>query len=172
MTKTIYRFTLCAVFSLFASCAGYQLGGIKPTSLRHVHSISVPMMANATQHPRASALATSALTNAVIQDGTYKLTSSDKADAILEAKLSKIDYRFIRGSRLDSLYPEELTNTVTITWTLKDARDPTKVLMTGISLGNSQLSVSNNLQTARNNALPEALERASESLVSRIANGF
>ena len=28
------------------------------------------------------------------------------------------------------------------------------------------------LQTARNNALPEALERAGEALVSRIANGY
>ena len=83
-----------------------------------------------------------------------------------------IDPRAIRGTRQDSLFPEELANTVTLRWTLRDARDPTKVLATGSSKGTSQLFVSANLQTARNNALPEALERASEALVSRIANGY
>jgi hypothetical protein len=61
---------------------------------------------------------------------------------------------------------------VNLKWVLRDARDPTKVLATGSSSGTSQLYVSENLQTARNNALPEALERAGEALVSRIADGY
>jgi hypothetical protein len=55
---------------------------------------------------------------------------------------------------------------------LRDARDPTKILASGKSSGSSQLFVSENLQTARNNALPEALERAGEALVSTLANGY
>ena len=57
-------------------------------------------------------------------------------------------------------------------WTLRDARNPTKILASGSSTGSSQLFVSSNLQTARNNALPEALAHAGEALVSRISNGF
>jgi hypothetical protein len=53
-----------------------------------------------------------------------------------------------------------------------DVVDPTKVLASGVSSGSSQLFVSSNLQTARNNALPEALERAGEALVSKLANGY
>ena len=70
------------------------------------------------------------------------------------------------------LLPEELGNTVHIDWTLREAKDPTKILASGKSSGKSQLFVSSNLQTARNNALPEALERAGENLVSRLANGY
>lgn len=157
---------------LLASCAGYKLGGVKPGSLAKVNTISVPMFTNSTLHPRAEALATSAVANAIVQDGTYRIAREDQADAVLQGDLREIRYTALRGSRFDSLYPEELVNTVTIEWKLLDARDPTKVLAAGSSIGTSQLFVSANLQTARNNALPEALERAGEALVSRLANGF
>jgi hypothetical protein len=168
------RFPLLSVLPALClvSCAGYQLGGVKPKSLESVKSISIPMVANETQHPRAEAIATSAIAAALTQDGTYKLSSSDRADAVLEARLTEIEYSSIRGSRLDSLLPEELHNRVLISWELKDAKDPTKVLASGRSTGRSQLFVDSNLQTARNNALPDALERAGEALVSTLANGY
>lgn len=154
------------------SCGGYHLGGTKPASLSRVTTIAVPMFGNSTQHPRAEALATSAVANAFVQDGTYRIGSSDRADAVLEGNLKSIEYSTIRGTRFDTMLPEELANTVTIQWTLRDAKDPTKVLASGRSTGTSQLFVSSNLQTARNNALPEALERAGEALVSRLADGY
>ncbi len=164
--------SLLAPFLLLVSCTGYHLGGVKPASLAKVHNITVPMFTNGTLHPRAEALATSAVSNAIVQDGTYRISHLDKADAVLEGELHEIKYSTIRGTRLDTMLPEELANTVTLRWTLRDARDPTKVLASGSSSGTSQLFVSSNLQTARNNALPEALERAGEALVSRISNGY
>lgn len=170
MISHISSITLGAALLALCSCAGYQLGGIKPASLAGVKTIAVPMFSNATQHPRANALATSAVTNALVQEGTYRIGTADQADAVLVGEVNKIEYRPIRGTRFDTLYPEELANSVIIKWTLKDARDPTKELATGSSRGESQLFVSANLQTARNNALPEAIERASEALVSILAN--
>ena len=157
---------------LLVSCAGYHLNGSKPASLANVKTISVSMFANKTQHIRAEALATSAVTSAFAQDGTYRFSSPGSSDAVLEGTVKKIEYTSIRGSRLDTLLPEELNNTVTLSWQLKDAHDPTKVLASGESSGTSQLFVDSNLQTARNNALPDALERAAEALVSQLANGF
>jgi hypothetical protein len=154
------------------SCAGYRLGGTKPAPLAHVQRIAVPMFENGTLHPRAETLATSAVTDALSTDGTYRLAVRDHADAVLEGRVSEIRYSAIRGSRLDTLLPEELANHVTLRWTLRDARDPTKILASGTSTGKSQLFVSSNLQTARNNALPEAMERAANEVVARIANGF
>jgi hypothetical protein len=172
MIRHLSSLTLAALLLGLCSCAGYKLGGIKPASLANVKIIEVPMFSNATQHPRANALATSAVANAIVQEGTYRIGDADKADAVLVGELSEIQYRAIRGTRLDTLYPEELANTVILTWTLKDSRDPTKVLASGSSRGESQLFVSSNLQTARNNALPEALDRAGEALVSTLANGY
>lgn len=155
-----------------ASCAGYQLGGSKPPSLAHVKSIAVPMFSNGTLEPRAEALATSAVTAAIVQDGTYKLAGKDGADAVLEGNIRGIKYSTLRSSRLDTLLAEELTNEVTIDWILRDARDPTKVIASGSSVGNSTFFADSNLQTARRNAMPDAFERAGTNLVSRISSGY
>jgi hypothetical protein len=166
------RLALFAPALFLVSCAGYHVGNTKPASMAAVNTISVPMFSNATLHPRAEAIATSAVANAFVQDGTYRIGNVDQADAILEGKLKNIKYTSIRGSRFDTLLPEELANTVTIEWTLRDSRNPLKILASGSSSGTSQLFAASNLQTARNNALPEALERAGEAIVSKLANGY
>lgn len=169
----LMKIILCSLLSLvLASCAGYHLGGVKPPSLAGVRTISVPMFVNGTLHPRAEALATSAVADAIVQDGTYRLAESSKADAILEGKLAEIDYSILRSSRLDTRLAEELTNSVRIEWELLDARDPTKVLAKGVSDGTSSFFLDSNLQTARQNALPDALKRASQGVVARLANGY
>ncbi len=166
------RFLASLLALALASCAGYRIDGAKPSAMGGVESIAVPMFGNDTLHPRAEALATSAVTEAFIEDGTYRLATSTDADAILTGAIQDIDYAQIRSVRLDTLRPAELQNTVTLRWTLHDAADPTRVIATGTSTGNSRFFVDSNLQTSRNNALPDALQRASEALVSRLANGF
>ena len=167
------KFPSClAALCCLVSCAGYHLGGTKPASMAKVHSIAVTMFDNATLHPRAEAIATSAVTSAMVQDGTYRLARREQADAVLEGKLSEIKYTVLRSTRTDVQHPEELANSVTLRWTLRDAKDPTKTLASGSSTGTSTFYVGSNLQTARNNALPDALERAGEALVSRISNGY
>jgi len=117
-------------------------------------------------------MATSAVAEALVQDGTYQISTVSEADAILEGTLSKVKYSSLRGSRVNVLRPEELENTVTLSWSLRDARNPTKVLASGSSEGSSTFFAASNLQTARNNAMPDALERAGVALVSVLANGF
>ena len=156
---------------VLASCAGYQIDGAKPAVLKDVTHIAVPMFKNDTLHPRAEALATSSATEAIVEDGTYTVASTNSADAILQGTISSIEYTQLRSARLDTLRPEELQNTVTITWVLRDAGS-SNVLASGVSVGSSRFFVDSNLQTSRNNALPDALQRASEAMISRIANGF
>jgi len=165
-------FSLIASSLMLVSCAGYQLGDSKPASLAHVKTIAVPMFANSTLFPRGEAMATSAVAEALVQDGTYQISTVSEADAILEGTLSKVKYSSLRGSRVNVLRPEELENTVTLSWSLRDARNPTKVLASGSSEGSSTFFAASNLQTARNNAMPDALERAGVALVSVLANGF
>ncbi|MDX1679312.1 MAG: LPS assembly lipoprotein LptE [Akkermansiaceae bacterium] len=166
-------FPLLATLSLLlVSCAGYQVGPRKPPSLEKVDTISISVFENDTLHPRAEVLATSAVASAVTLDGSYRIVPAKDADAVLEGTVRRIDYDTIRSRRFNALRPEELENRVLISWVLRDAKDPTQVLASGTANGESQLFVSSNLQTARQNALPEAMERAGEQLVSRIANGF
>lgn len=157
---------------LFTACAGYQLGGVKPAIMRDIETISIPMFTNDTLFPRAESLATSAAADAFVQDGTYRIATSAEADAILEASVHTIDYTLLRSTRRDTLRPEELQNSVTLVWILRDARDSDRILAQGTSIGSSSFFVDSNLQTSRNNAMPDAFERASQAMVSRLANGF
>lgn len=156
----------------FASCAGYRIDGTKPAVLRDVQTIAVPMFKNHTLHPRAEALATSAAAEAMVEDGTYHIGTSANADAILEASIHRIQYVQLRAARFDTLRPEELQSTVTLNWILRDGTDSTKILARGTSTGTSNFFVDSNLQTSRNNALPDALQRACDAMISRIANGY
>jgi hypothetical protein len=169
-----FQLLFFAVFAIgaFSSCAGYRLGVNKPPALTKVKKIHVPMFSNQSFHPRAEALATSAVVNAFTTDGTYRITSLDEADAVLEGRVASIQYSQLVGNRLDTALPEQLRNSVTLGWELKDSRDRGKVLMAGSSVGTSQLFVTSNLQTSRNNALPEAVERAGETMVSQLSNSY
>lgn len=169
---SVKAFSFLLITGLLVSCAGYRMGGQKPHALSKVKTIAVPMFRNNSLQPRAEALATSAVASALMQDGTYRIASIDKADAILEGTVRSIKYSPLRGARLDTLQSVELINKVSIAWQLRDAKNPLKILASGVASGGSQLFVSSNLQTSKNNALPEALERAGESLVSVLANGY
>ena len=157
---------------LLVSCAGYQLGGSKPTHLAHVKSINVPLFQNDTQLIRADAYATNSAVDALTRDGTYRIASDETADAVLNGRITSVKYSQISSSRTDSLRSEELGLVITIEWALIDASDPSRVLEKGKSRGSTRYFAGGNLHTARANALPDALRRACESMTARIADGF
>ena len=154
------------------ACEGYRLGGSKPAHLAAVREVHVAIVRNQTQVPRAAAHATNSIIDALTRDGTYRLATMERAEARLEAVLQTIDYRQARSTRTDTLRSEELEMTVTFRWTLLDAENPSRVLERGESKGTTRFFVDPNLQTARQTALIDALKRASESLVARLADGF
>ncbi len=172
MITSMKKLACLAPLMGLVSCAGYHLGVAKPVVMAPVHTIAVVMFSNSTLHPRAEALATSAVINAIVLDGTYRIVAADQADALLEGSLASIKYTSFRSTRIDTLHPEELNNLVTLQWKLRDAKNPTRIITSGSSAGSSQLYVAANLQTARNNALPDALERAANGLASCLANGY
>lgn len=167
------RLLLFAIIPLLlSSCTGYQLGGNKPAAMANISTIHVEMVRNDTQIPRAAASASNAIADAIQLDGTYRLGNDSNADARLQATLREIDYRQIRSNRDDSQRSEELEMTIFYEWSLVAADNPLKVIQRGRSSGTTRFFVDPNLQTARQTALPDALKRASESMIARLADGF
>ena len=163
--------TLCCS-SLLSSCAGYRIGGEKPKHLASVNSLYVPLAKTLTLFPRSEALTTNFVVDAITRDGTYKIGTTSNSDATLLLTLEEIIYRQTTSDRRDTLRSEELTLEVKISWQLDDPKRPGKPLEEGSNSGRTRLFVDDNLQTARANALPDALHRAAQSIVSRIADGF
>ena len=167
MLKYLFAFTL-----ILSSCTGYHLGGAKPAHLSHVKSIHVPLFENDTLLVRAESHATNSAVDAITRDGTYRIATSGTADAVLEGRVTRVGYSQVRSARLDSLRSEELGMDITIEWVLRDARNPARVLEKGKSKGSTRFFARGNLHVARTNALPDALRRASESMVMRFSDGF
>ncbi|MBT7958599.1 MAG: hypothetical protein HN759_04620 [Akkermansiaceae bacterium] len=167
MLKYLFAFAL-----LLSSCSGYRLGGAKPIHLSHVKTIHIPLFENDTLLVRAESHATNSAVSAITRDGTYRIATSARADAILEGRITQVDYDQVRSSRLDSLRSEELSMDISIEWVLRDARNPALILEEGESRGTTRFFAGGNLHVARTNALPDALRRASESMVMRFSEGF
>lgn len=140
--------------------------------MKGVKTIDVRMFSNSSFLPRANAVVTSAVAAAIVQDGSFRIASSDKADAVLEGNIGSIRYTPIRGQRFNTLRPEQLINTVTLGWKIRDAKDPTKIILAGTSTGASDFFATSNLQTDRENALADAAQRAAVALVSTLSNGY
>lgn len=157
---------------MLTSCAGYQLGGSKPSHLAHVRTLHVPLFKNDTLFFRAESHATNSAVDALTRDGTYGIASAETADATLIGCIDSIKYNQVSTSREDSIRPEELSIEIIISWTLLDANDSLRILEKGISEGRSTFFARNNIHIARNNALPDTLRRACESMTTRLADGF
>jgi hypothetical protein len=164
--------TTLALAFVSSSCAGYRLQSGRPAALSHVKSIHVPMFENKTLIPRGDVMATNSVIDAITIDGTYRIATADKADAVLRGTIESVSYDQVRSTRLDTLRSEEMENTVTLKWTLYDGANPLKILSSGKAKGSSRFAIDSNLQTARSNALPDALQRASKQVIGRLTDDY
>jgi hypothetical protein len=163
---------LLLIVCLLSSCLGYRFGGNKPDHLGEVRSIHVPLASSRVIFPRVEAITTNTAIDALVNDGTYRLVHSSQADATLVLTLEQLNYEQVRSSTVDVLRSEELQLEVLVSYKLIDRKRPGVVLDQGQGRGFSRLFVDDNLQTARLNALPDALDRASKSIIARLADGI
>mgnify|MGYP002783588636 FL=1 len=169
--STLLLAALVSVTSL-VSCAGYRLEGRRPQALAHVKNIRVPLFENKTLIPRGEALATNSVIDAIASDGTYRIADVSSADAVLHGTVESVSYNQVRATRLDTLRSEELENTVTFRWELRDAKNPIKILAQGKATGTSRFAIDANWQTARTSALPDAMQRAAKEVVGRLTDDY
>lgn len=87
----IFRNLTAAVAALTLVSCGYHLGGMKTSALQNMNTFCVEMFDNQTLHPNAGMLVTSAVTNTLQSDGTYRMSPRNEADFVLKGCVSKID---------------------------------------------------------------------------------
>lgn len=179
-------FSLAAVM-LFAGCAGYTVGPIKPTPMRKVQKICVKNIKNETLHTRIEVPITNAIIKQIHQDGTYEVTDEARADAILTVKIEEIrrrPARSLRGNLLQTReYLLQIRGRYTVTEThggrVLDSRNLTANTSFYVTGGGREetLNTSTSLIAADSNqderqALPNAAEEFATRLVSNISEGW
>ncbi|MGI8604993.1 MAG: LPS assembly lipoprotein LptE [Verrucomicrobiales bacterium] len=162
---------LCAATIMVCGCAGYHLGPIKPERLAHVQTIAVPTFENMTLEPRSSVLVTNEVIARLQKDGTYPITSKNKADAVLKGTIRDLVRRQLRGSRTNVLRTREMEVQILIDYTLEDARTHV-VLAEGRARGSSHLYLDPNFQLSERQAISHAAAHAARDLVTRLTEGL
>lgn len=172
MKKTVFLLPL--LFSL--SGCGYQLGEIKPTPMRRVTTIAVPTFKNKTLLPRLEAQTADAVAKQFQQDGTYRIESSDRADAIVEGTIISVDRQPMRIFASNVLQTSEFELTLRVKYRVID-RVTGAVLMEGTAVGVTPFFseadlVNSDLVTNQNMNYPIAAQRMAQNLVSKVAEGW
>lgn len=170
-------FSAVLASALFAGCAGYHMGSIKPTPMAKVQTIAVPSFHNLTLEPRVEVLLANAIIKQLQQDGTYRVADEKSADAVLEGTLEEMERRPERSVRGNVLLTREYSLILRVRYrvmeraTGKDVAGRTVTGRTTFFVSGSNALAADVLQDERQ-ALPLAAEDLAVRLVSQISEGW
>ena len=164
--------SLATVFCLaFCGCLGYHVGPVKPYYLRDVHTIAVPTFKNRTLVPRIEVLVTDTVIKQLQQDGTFQVTSGDKADATLNGEVFRIVRAPARSVRGNVLATTEFALTLSVKYSLT-GKNGEQLAAANEAIGTTSFFVSSDVTTDERQALPLATEDLATRLVSQISEGW
>jgi len=164
--------SLATVFCLaFCGCLGYHVGPVKPYYIRDVHTIAVPTFKNRTLVPRIEVLVTDTVIKQLQQDGTFQVTSGDKADATLNGEISLIRRLPARSVRGNVLATTEFNLALSVKYSLT-GRDGKEMVGAREAVGTTSFFVSSDVTTDERQALPLATEDLATRLVSQLSEGW
>lgn len=164
------NFALFFAAASLTGCAGYHVGPAKPAYLHDVHSIAVPTFKNETLLPRIEVLVTGTVIKQFQQDGTFRITSDDKADAILKGVITGINRAPARSVTGNVLSTAEFAFAINVRYALV-GRDGKPLTSSGAS-GTTSFFVGSDVATDERQALPIATQQLATRLVSQLGEGW
>lgn len=176
MRSFIQILTACVAL-LTGGCAGYQLGGMKPSAMREVRSMAVNAFQNKTLEPRLEVLFANSLIKQLQQDGTYQIKREEEADAVVHGSVERIDRTPARGLRSDFFQSTEFDLNIQVQIKVVE-RNSGKVLLSRRIKGNSSFFVSStspltgDVNKDERQAIPLAAEDAAQQAASYLADGW
>ncbi len=166
--KALFATIFCFAVS---GCLGYHVGPVKPYYLKDVHTIAVPTFKNRTLVPRIEVLVTDTVIKQFQQDGTFKITSDDKADATLSGEISRITRLPARSVRGNVLTTTEFNLALTVKYSLTTP-DGKHLAGPGDVTGTTSFFVTGDVTTDERQALPLATEDLATRLVAQLSEGW
>jgi len=160
-----------AFAATFGGCAGYHIGEVKPHYLSAIQSIAIPTFDNKTYLPRIDVLMTDTVIKQLQQDGTFRITSEDKADATLKAEIRSVDRSPARSVRGNVLATTEFNLRLIVRYTLV-ARGGAVISGPVEVAGTTSFFVGSDVATDQRQALPLAAEDLAVHLTSQLTEGW
>lgn len=155
--------------ALFLSSCGYHLGGLRSSAMKNVDTFCVEMFENRTTQAMVSMQMTTALTDALQRDGTFRMASPSSCDVRIEGCVTNVATTSLITDYRDSYISAEIGLRVFVTYKVIDCRT-NKVLISGTTDAEGSLfnNDSGNVQAARDAALSFATRKAATNIVNRL----
>jgi len=157
--------------ALLLSGCGYKLGEIRPTPMRSVRTLAVPTFKNKTYEVRIEVLLADTLVKALQRDGTYQIVYDDRADAILDCTVIKIERRAIRAVQDNVLATSEFGLTIEASYEVTD-RVTGAILLKGVARGRTSFFSGNDLQTIERQAISNAAADLANEITVAVTEGW
>lgn len=153
---------------LFSACSLplYTMGGLKPADMQEMQTFRVEMFANHCSQPTAGMLLTTALTDSMQRDGTYRLASVSQADFTVSGEVTHLSRESLLTDAKDSYLSREVGLTLHVRYTVRNARTGAVVREGTVQGESSYFSDMSNVQSSLNSALSYAARRAAENITN------
>ena len=158
---------------MLPGCAGYTLGPVKPSYLKDVKTLSIPVAGSEDLAPHVESLLTTTIIKEFQRDGTFRIAPMGAGDATLLVTLEAIQLTPVRSVPGNVLQASEFVMSLKIRYELRQGGgDRGRVLDGGHISGEASFFVSTDLQQDQRQAFPRAAEQAAQHLVSQLSEGF
>ena len=154
---------------VLSGCAGYRLG---PTSgvIAGAKSIRVNPFQNQTQEPRMVEALTSALRQSLQQDGTYRLTTREDQDIVVNGVILRFDRFGVSFRPDDVLTLKDYYAAVVVKVTAVDSTTG-KVILDREVAGKTTVRMGNDQASAERQAMPLLAEDLARNITSLLVEG-
>lgn len=156
---------------LLTGCLGYHIGPAKPYYLRDIHAIAVPTFENKTLIPRVEVLLTDTVIKQFQQDGTFRITNEDRADATLKGEIIRVSRSPARSVRGNVLATAEFNLAVRVRYRLL-GHDGQPIAPPAEVTGTTSFFVGTDVTTDERQALPLATAELANRLVAQMSEGW
>lgn len=170
LNKILHTLLMLLTISFFAGC-GYHIGFIKHPQ---IDSLAVAPAVNETPIYNTASEMRSLMCEAIMQDGTYKLSDQKRADAVIYLTVQSAKFADISDASVDNdneYKPEEWETRVTVSYKVIIPGQG-KPLRSGSVTGISRFQLSVDIESSRLRAVRQACYEAARKVVYNIAEGW
>ncbi len=166
--KRPFLLTACALPLFLAVGCGYHLGGLRCEALKDMDTFCVNMFANHTTQPDAAMQMTTALTDFLQRDGSFRMASPTQCDFVIDGTVTRISRSALRTDSRDTYVSSEIGLTVHVDFVVTDPKTG-NIITRGSSYGEgSYFNTTGNIQSARAAAISFATRRAAHKIVHNL----
>jgi hypothetical protein len=152
--------------------------------MKDVHTLAVPAFKNNTLEPRVEVMLANCVIKQLQQDGTYKISSENESDAIVQGTIERIERTPARGVQTDFYQTSEYTLSLLLkvkvvqrstgkTLSERDVRGNSSFFVTSSNSMSAQInSRVANVNRDERQAIPQAAEEAAIRLTSYLSEGW